>query len=101
MKYFDLVLNEIYDTLKVCYDKENTVNTLKNKLSKISLKLYDSFFGFLSNYYDLGNRNELKLINDVIFDFKNEKDFYKCIIYYISGMTDKFAIEIYNDIIGF
>ena len=101
MKYFDLVLNEIYDTLKVCYDKENTVNTLKNKLSKISLKLYDSFFGFLSNYYDLGNRNELKLINDVIFDFKNEKDFYKCIIYYISGMTDKFAIEIYDDIIGF
>ena len=44
---------------------------------------------------------ELKLINDVIFDFNNAKDFYKCIIYYISGMTDKFAIEIYNDIIGF
>ena len=101
MKYFDLVLNEIYDTLKACYNKENTINTLESKLSKISLKLYDSFLGFLSNYYDLGNRNDLKLINDVIFDFNNEKDFYKCIIYYISGMTDKFAIEIYNDIIGF
>ena len=101
IKYFELILNEIYNTLKSCYDKENTITTLKNKLSKISPKLYDSFLGFLSNYYDLGNRKELKLINDVIFDFNNQKDFYKCIIYYISGMTDKFAIEIYNDIIGF
>ena len=101
IKYFELVLNEIYDTLKSCYDGENTLNNLHHKLRKISLKLYDSFMGFLSNYYDLGNRKELKLINDVIFDFHNEKDFYKCIIYYISGMTDKFAIEIYNDIIGF
>lgn len=101
MKYFELVLNEIYDTLKSCYDGENTLNSLRNKLSKISVKLYDSFLGFLKNYYDLGNREELKLINDVIFDFRNETDFYKCIIYYISGMTDKFAIEIYNDIIGF
>lgn len=101
IQYFDLVLNEIYNTLKACYDKENTLSHLKNTLSKISLKLYDSFLGFLSNYYDLGNRKKLKLINDIIFDFNNEKDFYKCIIYYISGMTDKFAIEIYNDIIGF
>ena len=28
-------------------------------------------------------------------------DFYKAIIYYISGMTDNFAIEIYNEIINF
>lgn len=101
VKYFELIINEIYETLKSCYDKENTIFTLQSKLSKISIKLYDSFLGFLTNYYDLGNRQELKLINDVIFDIKNEKDFYKCIIYYISGMTDKFAIEVYNDIIGF
>ena len=31
----------------------------------------------------------------------NEKDFYKAIIYYISGMTDNFAVEIYNEIIHF
>ena len=87
--------------MKSCYDEKNTTIKLKNVLSKISFKLYDSFFGFVSSYYDLGNRENLKLTNDVIFDFNNEKDFYKCIIYYISGMTDKFAIEIYNDIIGF
>ena len=101
VKYFDLIINQIYDTLKSCYDGHNTLIKLKSKLNKISPKLCDSFIGFLSNYYDLSNRNELKLLNDVIFNFDNETDFYKCIIFYISGMTDKFAIETYNDIIGF
>ena len=35
------------------------------------------------------------------FSIDNAKDFYKAIIYYISGMTDNFAIEIYNEIINF
>ena len=39
------------------------------------------------------------LLNKVLFSIDNEKDFYKAIIYYISGMTDNFAIEIYNEII--
>ena len=39
--------------------------------------------------------------NKVLFSIDNEKDFYKAIIYYISGMTDNFAIEIYNEIIHF
>jgi len=29
------------------------------------------------------------------------KDYYKSIIYYISGMTDNFAIDTYYKIIGF
>ena len=36
-----------------------------------------------------------------IFNIDNENDYYKCILYYISGMTDNFAIEIYNEIISF
>ena len=33
--------------------------------------------------------------------FTHKEDFYKSIISYISGMTDNFAIEIYNEIIRF
>jgi hypothetical protein len=42
-----------------------------------------------------------KIKNKILFFIDNEKDFYKAIIYYISGMTDNFAIEIYNEIINF
>ena len=37
----------------------------------------------------------------ILFDIENEKDYCKAIIYYISGMTDNFAIDTYNKIIGF
>ena len=41
------------------------------------------------------------LKNKVVFDMSVSTDFYKAIIYYISGMTDNFAISCYNEIIGF
>ena len=99
-RYFELVISEIYNTLKNTYDGNNTLNNL-NILSNSFPKLSKSFNSFINNYYDFGNRDKLKLKNKVIFDIDNPKDYYKCILYYISGMTDNFAIEIYNEIISF
>ena len=61
--------------------------------------LLNSFEEWLLNYWNLKRPDEAK--NEVIFNIKNEKDYYKAIIYYISGMTDNFAIDMYNKIIGF
>ena len=99
-RYFDLVINEIYNLLKSTYDSSNTLNNLKN-LSITYPKLGNGFIKFINNYYDFGNRENLKLKNKILFSIDNAKDFYKAIIYYISGMTDNFAIEIYNEIINF
>ena len=63
--------------------------------------LSESFIGFVYQYYDYGNRDELKLKNRILFEKTSEVDYCRAIIYYISGMTDNFAIDIYNDIIGF
>ena len=78
----------------------HTIENIEN-LNKFYPKLYKNFYSFLNNYIDLGNRDNLKLKNKVVFDINNEKHFYNSIIYFISGMTDNFAIEIYNEIIGF
>ena len=99
-KYFRLVINEIYDILKDCFDKENTLTNLNN-LRKFYPKLADGFYHFLENYCDFADREELKLKNKIIFDISKEKDFSKAIISYISGMTDNFAMEMYNEIIRF
>ena len=98
--FFKLVLNEIYDKLKNCFDETNTLNNIR-KLQKFYPNLSNGFYDFLENYADFGNREELKLKNEIIFNIKNKEDFYKSIIAYISGMTDNFAIEIYNEIIRF
>ena len=99
-RYFRIVINEIYNLLKSMYDGKNTLNKLKD-FSDIYPNLCRSFMNFMNNYYDFGNRENLKLKNKVLFSIDNEKDFCKSIIYYISGMTDNFAIETYNEIIHF
>ena len=100
IKYFELVINEIYDILKQCFDGKNTLDNILS-LKKFYPKLSNGFYSFLENYCNFSNREELKLKNKIIFDVLNEKDFSKAIISYISGMTDNFAIEIYNEIIRF
>lgn len=100
MKYFELVINEIYDTLKSCYSKGITMFNIK-KLERFYPKLSNGFYNYLENYSDFSNRENLKLKNKVIFDVNDFNSYCESIIYYISGMTDNFAIEIYNEIIGF
>ena len=99
-RFFNVVINEIYNLLKSTYDGQNTLKNL-NKLSNTYPKLCESFTSFIYNYYDFKNRDTLKLKNKVLFSIENPSDFYKSIIYYIAGMTDNFAIEIYNEIIHF
>lgn len=99
-RYFRVVINEIYNLLKSMYDGQNTLNKL-NDISDIYPNLCKGFINFINDYYDFDNRENLRLKNKVLFSIDNEKDFYKAIIYYISGMTDNFAIEIYNEIIHF
>lgn len=100
IRYFNIVINEIYNLLKSTYNDKDTIQNLQI-LEKTYPKLCSSFIGFIQNYYDLGNRDSLKLKNKILFSLDNAKDYYKSIIYYIAGMTDNFAIEIYNEIIHF
>lgn len=97
-KYFDLVLNQIYEILKECFDGKNTYNKIKEQ-SKYYPALLGRFSKWLADYCDIGNRDRMK--NKIIFDIENEKDYYSAIICYIAGMTDKYAIDMYNEIIHF
>lgn len=97
-KYFELVLTEIFETLAKFYNGKNTIEEL-NKFKKYYPTLITSFKDWLYTYCNIRTDNNLK--NEIIFDIENQNDYYKGIIYYISGMTDNFAIDIYNEIIGF
>lgn len=90
--YFKIVLSTIYEAIKACFNNFE-------KLEKLSPVLAKDFKDWLSNYWNLERDKKAK--NDVIFNIENEKEFYKAIIYYISGMTDNYAIEMYNRVIGF
>ena len=97
-RFFEVVLSEIYNTLKSCFDGKSVFSSVQS-LKNFYPELYKGFLSFLYNYYDSSNREKLK--NQIIFKDSVPTDFYKAILYYISGMTDNYAIEIYNEIIGF
>lgn len=96
-RYFNLILSEIYNTLKSCFN--NNALTSIEKLKKYYPKLYLDFSKFMHDYYFIPNKQNFK--NQSLFNASSKSDFLKAILYYISGMTDNYAIEIYNEIIGF
>lgn len=98
IRYFSIVLNEIYFTLKSTYDGKNTVYKMR-KLKKMYPEVVGNFQEWLENYWNQQRKNDNQ--NDIIVNMDDEKSFSKAIIYYISGMTDNFAIDTYNKIIGF
>ena len=68
-------------------------------MKKVYPEVFDGFEQWLSNYWDLKRKDNNQ--NDILFNIEDEKEFSKAIIYYISGMTDNFAIDMYNKIVGF
>lgn len=98
IRYFSIVLNEIYFTLKSTYDEKNTIYKIR-KLKKVYPEVIGNFQEWLENYWSLQRHDYNK--NDIFVNMEDERSFSKAIIYYISGMTDNFAIDTYNKIIKF
>ena len=99
-KYFSLIINEIYSTLKKAYNEVDTAEEIK-KLGKFYPDLSNSFFEWISCYWDLTDRAGASLKNRVIYHMENEKEYFKAVLDYISGMTDKYAISTYGEIVSF
>lgn len=90
--YFEIVITTIYNTLKKYYkEKEN--------IAKQYPEIIKDFEKWLKLYWNYDRYNGCE--NKVIFNIEKEQEFYQAIIYYISGMTDNYAIDMYNKIISF
>ncbi len=97
-KFFDLVLNQIFSLLASAYKGEKTNEELE-KISRYYPVLIRRFTDWLHGYTAEKDANIYK--NRTVFDITDERSYKKAIITYMSGMTDKFAIETYNEIISF
>ena len=91
-EYFKIVLNTIYETLKrYYYEREH--------IKSIYPEIIAEFENWLKIYW---NKERIDICkNKSIFDIDNKIELYQAIIYYISGMTDNYAIDIYNKILKF
>lgn len=98
-EYFQIVLNRIYTTLKNLYSKTNIEKNFE-EAKKFYPNVIQQFKEWLDRYWCLSDRANSNLENKILYN-SSEKDYCKAIIEFISGMTDNYAIDVYNEIIRF
>lgn len=99
-KYFSLMINEIYNLLKEQYEGGKTKENLEN-MKKNYPDLANNFLDWIKNYWDLEQNRADKIKNKIVYKMNDEKQYYKAIVHYISGMTDRYIMELYDKTISF
>lgn len=102
MKYATLILETIFEQLGVNISGSN-VRTVIEKERLLYPKLYTTFEGWLTKYsdYDLKEKENRNCKNKLIYHLDNEQEYKNCVLDFISGMSDTFAIDTFNEIISF
>jgi len=96
--FFEMMIREIFQLLFDCFDSEHTLERL-DELGKHYPKVSSAFYEWLSCYWTLVRDYRLK--NPAIFDLSYDRDYARAVISFIAGMSDRYAIECFNEIISF
>ena len=100
IRYFKVVMNEIFHLLKNEYNGTATTKNIR-KLKRYYPSLAEEFSGWLETYSNSVDRDNESYFNKVIYDLNDEKQYSKAIVDYMSGMTDQYIIRVYNEIVSF
>ena len=107
-EYSKLVINQIFDVLKKTYDGKHSWDLIKVKKRYYPV-LMNSFAKWLARYCceDIIPEGELLDIslnceNEKIYnELESEEIFIQAILDFISGMTDRFAIKVFNELLSY
>lgn len=102
MDYANLVLRTLYVFLKEYYADFNTISKLAKDAPYYST-IIKGFCEWLVKYSNIDTKQRIqkKYKNKIIYNMESEMDYKQAIIDYISSMTDKFAIKVYEELITF
>lgn len=84
------------------YNKYDDVLNSKQIIKKYPL-LIPTFIDWLIKYssVDTFKKRRMRFGNHIIYNIEDKRDYQKAIIDFIAGMTDNFALKVYNEIIRF
>lgn len=101
-KYAKLILESIFGVLFQAYSGKETLTELE-RYKSIYPVLAASFAEWLWKYSDINDRmvRGNKYQNKVLYRLSEEKDYIQAIVDYLSGMTDSFAIRVFQEITSF
>lgn len=107
-KYSRLVLTEIFDSLCDLYDGRYTWDNLREE-KPYRPETIRSFMRWLAEYCTAKNvpsgqlrERALMCKNEKIYhDLSDENDYVQAVLDYIAGMTDRFAIKVFNELLKY
>jgi dGTPase len=101
VKYAELIINTIYETLAELYDDVKTVENIE-KAAIIHPKLSSDFLRWLK-YYTLQMRweKDSKFHNEILYDLTKREDYTQAIADFIASLTDRVAIELFEELTTF
>ena len=100
IRYFKVLMNELFYTLKNEYKGTATVKSIK-KLRRYYPVLAEEFATWLERYSNSDDRDPNIHQNKIVYDLNDEKQYSRAIIDYMSGMTDPYIVRAYNEIVSF
>lgn len=101
-KYARLVLETIFEKLDAYYETGNPFDLIEKEL-----RLYPVTNSYFKNWLicysnvNLAEKARQNYENKVIYDINSQLSYRRAIIDFISAMTDKFAIRVFDEIISF
>ena len=106
MSFSELVLNSIFEVLCDCYAKEYTFTNVF-RLKRESTTLSESFSKWLARYCNIDIvpeplQKDIAVYCDnrkIYNNLETESIYYQAIIDYLAGMTDRYAIKIFNELL--
>ncbi len=100
--YAELIMKSIFHTLKLFYSKYKTQDNIEINNDLYPL-LTSTFKNWLDKYSSPINQNlERKIYNNkILYNLRSEKEYLKASIDFISGMSDNFAIRVYDELTSF
>ena len=107
-EYSKLVINQIFEILMNTYDGKYSWLLIEEK-KKYYPVLMDSFAKWLARYCDVTIVPE-GILQEIAFNCENkkiygnlsdEKIYARAVLDFISGMTDRFAIKVFNELLTY
>lgn len=101
--YAECIINSLYKTLSGYYDGMNTVKSLTKERDfyPVLIKYFREWLIKYSNAPEHEHRRFKYYKNYIIYNLKIESDYKQAVIDFISGMTDRFAIRVFEEITSF
>ena len=97
-----LTIDTIYKSLERLYDANNTLSNIKY-LPRTAPLTKKTFSEWMIKYGapELRRRNRIRYKANQLYNISSHRDYKAAIIDYISGMTDQFALKVYEELISF